>query len=469
MTYTSLPKGISPPLAENNAHNHAGLIIIFASVCLFLVLSSLAMRVYATTQRSMALSDDYLLGVAVAVAIAQISVVLYQTHLGWGKSSELLDQSSTERMDKSAYASDLLYLMVLGLSKCCTSLLYQHLTTHAARWIPRSLLGVSIIWTIVSVILVGIRCSRTQPWTDINDNCRSLQPHWTATTALDILLEILLFIYPIRLIYSLRLRRSRKLTVLSLLGSRGILLIPLTTIHYRTLLTQLHSPNPTLQASTPTILKELYLATSILLLTLSSFKMLIAVYEDDDGLAYYTSDGGAHNSKSRHQNTTRNTRDGGGGGGGGGGGSRSSRHYTTKRPRGGLQEGRGYSTDGTGGGDGGGGGGDTIEEEPILGRHAWGCQQQLGMMGMGIRKDVQIEVTSEVVIELEERGVSDDQDARDNGRRGELRGSGSDSHNLAGEGGHAHPNHLAGRIGGAGAAGWKRDSSGRFSERFGGI
>ncbi|PYH78868.1 hypothetical protein BO82DRAFT_316641, partial [Aspergillus uvarum CBS 121591] len=308
MTYTSLPPGISPPLAENNAHNHTGLIIIFASVCLFLVLSSLAMRVYATTQRSMALSDDYLLGVAVAVAIAQISVVFYQTHLGWGKSSELLDQSSAERMDKSAYASDLLYIIVLGLSKCCTSLLYQHLTTHAARWIPRSLLGLSIIWTIVSVILVAIRCSRTQPWIDINDKCSSLQPHWTATTALDILLEILLFIYPIKLIYSLRLRRSRKLTVLSLLGSRGILLIPLTTIHYRTLITQLHSPNPTLQASTPTILKELYLATSILLLTLSSFKMLVAVYEDEDGLAYYTSDGGgAHNSKSRHQNTTWNT------------------------------------------------------------------------------------------------------------------------------------------------------------------
>lgn len=75
---------------------------------------------------------------------------------------------------QSAYASDLLYLIVLGLSKCCTSLLYQHLTTHAARWIPRSLLGVSIIWTIVSIILIGIRCSRTQPWTDINDKCRSL-------------------------------------------------------------------------------------------------------------------------------------------------------------------------------------------------------------------------------------------------------------------------------------------------------
>ncbi|PYI28709.1 hypothetical protein BP00DRAFT_459200 [Aspergillus indologenus CBS 114.80] len=465
MTYTSLPPGISPPLAENNAHNHTGLIIIFASVCLFLVLSSLAMRVYATTQRSMALSDDYLLGVAVAVAITQISVVFYQTHLGWGKSSELLDQASTERMDKSAYASDLLYIVVLGLSKCCTSLLYQHLTTHAARWIPRSLLGLSIIWTIVSVILVGVRCSRTQPWTDINDKCSSLQPHWTAATALDILLEILLFIYPIKLIYSLRLRRSRKLTVLALLGSRGILLIPLTTIHYRTLLTQLHSANPTLQASTPTILKELYLATSILLLTLSSFKMLIAVYEDDDGLAYYTSDGGggggAHSSKSRHQNTTWNTRDGGPGGTGGG--SRSSRHDSKRKSRVGRPDaGRAYDAGGRGGGSG-----DTIEEEPILGRFARGGQQQLRVMGMGIRKDVQIEVTSEVVMELEERGVGD-HDERDNNRRGESRGSGSDSYNLEGEGGPAHPNHLAARIGGAGA-GWKRDSRGRFSERFGGI
>ncbi|PYH43872.1 uncharacterized protein BP01DRAFT_392971 [Aspergillus saccharolyticus JOP 1030-1] len=222
MTYTSLPQGVSPPFAENNAHNHTGLIIIFASVCLFLTLSSLAMRIYATTQRSMVLSDDYLLGVAVAVAITQTSIIFYQTHLGWGKSSELLDPSHTEAMVKSVYASDLLYILILGLSKCCTSLLYQHLSTHATRWIPRSILGASIVWTIVAVILVAVRCSRTHPWTDINDKCSDLQPHWTVITTLDILLELLLFIYPIKLIYSLRLRRSRKLTVLALLGSRGM-------------------------------------------------------------------------------------------------------------------------------------------------------------------------------------------------------------------------------------------------------
>lgn len=65
MTYTSLPPGVSPPLAEDNEFNHTGLVLIFASVCLFLVLSSLGMRIYATSKRSMILSDDYLLTVAV--------------------------------------------------------------------------------------------------------------------------------------------------------------------------------------------------------------------------------------------------------------------------------------------------------------------------------------------------------------------------------------------------------------------
>ena len=80
MTYTSLPPGVSPPLAEDNENNHAGLVIIFASVCLFLILSSLGMRIYATSKRSVILSDDYLLSVAVVRPIRLISWHMKHVH-----------------------------------------------------------------------------------------------------------------------------------------------------------------------------------------------------------------------------------------------------------------------------------------------------------------------------------------------------------------------------------------------------
>ncbi|PWY85952.1 hypothetical protein BO70DRAFT_423068 [Aspergillus heteromorphus CBS 117.55] len=284
MTYTSLPTGVSPPLAEVNAHNHTGLVIIFASICLFLILSSLGMRIYAVSQRSMVMNDDYVLTLAVAVAVAQISVVLFEAHVGWGKSGELLNPSDTGAMDKSVYASDLLYIIILGLSKCCTSLFYQHLSPFTTRRVTRGLLGLSVAWTILSTFLLAIRCSR-DPWKDINHDCDSLLTHWTVITVLDIAVEAMLLLYPVKLIYRLHLKRSRKLTVLAILGCRGIL-IPLAILHYTSIREQITSSNPTLAGAYATVIEELHLSTSILLLTLSSAKLFLAAYEDDDGLAY---------------------------------------------------------------------------------------------------------------------------------------------------------------------------------------
>ncbi|RAK96489.1 uncharacterized protein BO80DRAFT_224707 [Aspergillus ibericus CBS 121593] len=302
MTYSTLPPGVSPPLAEDNEYNHTGLVIIFASVCLFLILSSLGMRIYATSKRSVLLSDDYLLTVAVAVAVAQISVVLYQAHLGWGKSHDLLDPSRTANMEKSAYASDLLYIAILGLSKCCTSVFYEHLSTFTSRWLTRGLLVLSMAWTLISILLVAIRCSH-DPWEDINHVCGPLLSHWTAITILDVILEVLLLAYPVKLIYRVRLGRSRKLAVLSILGCRGIL-IPLAVLHYISIHKQISSSDPTLVGAYATVIEELHLSISILLLTLSSVKLFLATYEDDDGLAY-TND--ASRGKSQLRSRSRKT------------------------------------------------------------------------------------------------------------------------------------------------------------------
>lgn len=58
---TILPPGISPPLTQNNSHNHNALIVIIASLSLFLALASLAIRTYAISRRGATLKDDYVL------------------------------------------------------------------------------------------------------------------------------------------------------------------------------------------------------------------------------------------------------------------------------------------------------------------------------------------------------------------------------------------------------------------------
>lgn len=63
---------------------------------------------------------------------------------------------------------------------------------------------------------------------------------------------------------------------------------------------QIYSSNPSLAGTYATMVAELHLSLSIVLLTVSCLKMFVAVYEDDHGFAY-TED--ASNSQSRSGRT----------------------------------------------------------------------------------------------------------------------------------------------------------------------
>lgn len=75
---------------------------------------------------------------------------------------------------QTTYAADILGLLVLGLSKITSSLFYETLFSQLHLRLIRSTLISMVLWTILSVILVGVRCS-DQPWFDIGaSQCSSL-------------------------------------------------------------------------------------------------------------------------------------------------------------------------------------------------------------------------------------------------------------------------------------------------------
>lgn len=76
-------------------------------------------------------------------------------------------------MLKTGYAADILSVVALGLSKIATCLFYEALFSQLQRRIIRALLATVIIWTLLSIFLVAIRCS-SHPWRDITEQCSSL-------------------------------------------------------------------------------------------------------------------------------------------------------------------------------------------------------------------------------------------------------------------------------------------------------
>lgn len=75
---------------------------------------------------------------------------------------------------KAGYAAEILSILVLWFSKVSTCLFYEGLFSQTQLRLSRSILVGVIIWMIMSVILIAVRCTH-DPWADISDaRCGSL-------------------------------------------------------------------------------------------------------------------------------------------------------------------------------------------------------------------------------------------------------------------------------------------------------
>ncbi|CAI7656043.1 unnamed protein product [Penicillium viridicatum] len=294
---------MTPPLTVDTEINHNGVITVIASFSLFLILGSLGIRVYSAYSRRVRQLDDLIFAVPVILALAQISAVFVQIHFGWGKSKSLIAGEDWDSIEKAGYSADILYIAVLSSSKASTALFYRIITLRSSQWMSYALLGVTLLCAPVTIVLLSVRCDQ-HPWHDINKQCSVLFPHWQAVTVLDIFFESMLLLYPIRAIMRLQTTLSNKVVVILVLGSR-IFLIPISAIHLHYMSQQVNSPDPTLEGTFATVVAEIHVALSVLVLTAPLMKPFIAAYVDENGLAY-TDD--ASNSRTNHKVTPHSGR-----------------------------------------------------------------------------------------------------------------------------------------------------------------
>ncbi|KAH2785561.1 hypothetical protein KXW38_005063, partial [Aspergillus fumigatus] len=192
------------------------------------------------------------------VALSQTSLVLAQAHYGWGATEEVLSSATEERMLKMGYASDILFIVTLGLSKITTTVFYMTLLSEE------------------SDVAIGHGSISTH---------NAAFQRWQAITAIDVIIEVLLILYSARAIYSIKISTLQKIVVFGTLSCRTIL-IPLSATHLYYIKVQLDSDNPTLYGAFASITAELYLAMSVVCLVASFMKPVLAVYVDEYGIAY---------------------------------------------------------------------------------------------------------------------------------------------------------------------------------------
>ncbi|KNG91033.1 hypothetical protein ANOM_000828 [Aspergillus nomiae NRRL 13137] len=275
---------ITPPLAADNHYDHSGLLVVITSLALFLALASFSIRAFAASKRSFMLSEDYVLLAVVICACVQVSVTLASVHYGWGKTRDMVLDKDFIPMLKTVYVADLFYVLVIGLSKVCSAVFYRNLSIRRSMRANNVILAACSVWTVLTMAVMGARCSKS-PWKDIDNHCVGLLPRWKAVCALDIVLEAFILAYPVGIIYKVQISPLKKFVVFAILSFR-IILIPLSAVHLYFIQKQVQSTDPTLTGTYATTVAQIHVGVSVLVLTVSSLKMFVAVYEDEQGLAY---------------------------------------------------------------------------------------------------------------------------------------------------------------------------------------
>ncbi|KAL9000492.1 MAG: hypothetical protein Q9169_000785 [Polycauliona sp. 2 TL-2023] len=189
-----------PPLLEVTPTDHTAWIAIATVLGLCCAVVTALLRIFVRLVISPPFGhDDTVVLVATLLAIVQSAVVVYGVSMGLGRSTDLVSAAHLQALQKAAYASDILYLFTVYLSKCSVVLLLLRLSQDRVHRIAFNA-------TLVGTLL-----------------------RWQVVTAFDILTEAAIFGVSFYLIHGLHMSLSNKSIIVGVFAFR-LVIIPFLII-----------------------------------------------------------------------------------------------------------------------------------------------------------------------------------------------------------------------------------------------
>jgi hypothetical protein len=155
----------------------------------------------------------------------------------YGIPSYLTDpQHSLTAIDQALYASQILYLLSIGISKSSTALFFGSLTRNKRqKWPSYAVAIVCGIWTLACILVIALRGNLAVPWLTENESetfVSRLSPtssrrltisqyvRWLGIEASGLCLELVLWSLSITLVWGLNTPLKKRLKVIGLFGLR---------------------------------------------------------------------------------------------------------------------------------------------------------------------------------------------------------------------------------------------------------
>lgn len=150
------------------------------------------------------------------------ATVAKQTENGLGQHREVLTDSQLESLMKASYANDLLYVLVLALTKLSILVFLNALTpVRLHKTVIWSLFGLMAAWGVSSLLVAAFQCHAPAVW-DFSDSsrCISRRAFWNFFDISNIVLDASLIVLPIIIVATLQAKIGSKALIMSCFASR---------------------------------------------------------------------------------------------------------------------------------------------------------------------------------------------------------------------------------------------------------
>lgn len=216
-------------LSSRQLHSSHNLSAIVNVITWFLLVASgLAILTRLLTKRALERRIDIDDALAVAALIFSIGsglAVTVQTANGLGKEIHSLGKTQIIAYEKSQYATKFLYVATLASAKLSIISLMVMLTASELHRMMGILLGSFIaVWAFSSEFAVAFQCKIPRTWDSLGDaaNCYDSSSFWRATGIINILTDLALVLFPVHVIVTLQMERSKKIGIIALFAARSL-------------------------------------------------------------------------------------------------------------------------------------------------------------------------------------------------------------------------------------------------------
>ncbi|RDW80955.1 hypothetical protein BP5796_05653 [Coleophoma crateriformis] len=270
---------ILPPFQVITDLDKGGLITVITTFFLSSVWICLSLRVYVRLKINGPWKwDDHFVAAATLLSSARSIIVYLEIAHGYGATIKLLSAEGLANISRFLLADDILYILGLTVSKVAVAALCLRITTfrdHSRLIWATTLL--CILWGLSSVLLIVINCSPESLRSEMG-HCPNLTERWKSIGAIDVITEAALLVIPIFLLMQLQMSLRLKSVVFIAFGVR-IPVTGLSVIHLHYILSEISSPDPTLQGADTAIWAQIHLDLCILSTTLTCLGAFLSPFE----------------------------------------------------------------------------------------------------------------------------------------------------------------------------------------------